>query len=101
MIGLIIAVAITTFLGVVLHVLLLGGKSAMSSRLAEVATVGSDVAVPEGGREQNQVVGKVLGFVAPIRKMLGMTADADVTRRLSLAGFREPVAELDDEVSGT
>jgi tight adherence protein C len=91
MIGLIIAVAITTFLGVVLVVLLLGGKSALSSRLAEVTTVGSDVAVPDGGREPNQVVGKVLGFVAPIRKMLGMTADADVTRRLSLAGFREPV----------
>ena len=91
MIGLIIAVALTTFLGVVLLVLLLGGKSAVSSRLAEVATVGATVDVAEGERGPNQVVGKVLGIVAPIRKMLGMTADADVTRRLALAGFREPV----------
>jgi tight adherence protein C len=90
MLGLIIAVALTTFLGVALILLLLGGKSTVGARLSEVATVGAveDEGAPE---EPNQVVGKVLGIVGPIRKMLGMAADADVTHRLALAGYREPV----------
>jgi tight adherence protein C len=90
MLGLIIAVALTSFLGVALIVLLLGGRSAVGSRLSEVATVGTAVEDSTAPGGSTQVVGKVLGFVAPIRKMLGMTADADVTRRLGLAGFREP-----------
>ena len=90
MLGLIIAVALTSFLGVALIVLLLGGRSAVGSRLSEVATVGTAVEDSTTPGGSTQVVGKVLGFVAPIRKMLGMTADADVTRRLGLAGFREP-----------
>lgn len=90
MLGLIIAVALTTFLGVAVIVLLLGGKSAVGARLTEVATL--DTPVEEtASAAPSQVVGKVVGFVAPIRKMLGMTADADVTRRLGLAGYREPV----------
>jgi tight adherence protein C len=89
MIGLIIAVALTTFLGVALIVLLLGGKSALGARLSEVATVAGTVEEsPE--LEPTRVVGKVFGALAPIRKMLGMSADADVTRRLALAGYREP-----------
>ncbi len=90
MLGLIIAVALTTFLGVAVIVLLLGGKTAVGARLSEVATVTSandEVAATE----LQPVVGKILGFVAPVRKLLGMTADADVTRRLALAGYREPV----------
>ena len=90
MIGLIIAVALTTFLGVALIVLLIGGKTAVGTRLSEVATVGM-----EGDRgtteEPSLVVGKVLGVVGPIRKLLGMTADAEITRRLALAGYREPM----------
>lgn len=90
MLGLIIAVALTTFLGVALIVLLLGGKSSIGSRLSEVATLGSteEVGTEEAGAP---AVRKLVGFVAPLRKFLGMTADADVTRRLSLAGYREPV----------
>ncbi len=89
MIGLIIAVALTTFLGVAIIVLLLGGKSAVGARLSEVANVaGSLEENPEP--ESSQAVGKIFGVLAPIRKMLGMTADADVTRRLALAGYREP-----------
>lgn len=89
MLGLILAIAVTTFLGVALLLLLLGGKSAVVSRLAEVATV--DAPIDEEAVPKEPFVGKVFGLLAPVRKMLGMTADADVTRRLSLAGFREPV----------
>lgn len=90
MLGLIIAVALTTFLGVALIVLLLGGRSAVGARLTEVASVGAEVQ-GDAPAEENQLVGKVVGFVAPIRKFLGLSADAEVTRRLALAGYREPV----------
>lgn len=91
MIALVLAIALTTFLGVVLIVLLAGGKSAIASRLSEVATVGSDGDSMSAPAEPNQTLGKMMGALAPIRKMLGMSANADLARRLSLAGFREPV----------
>jgi tight adherence protein C len=90
MIGLIVAVAITTFLAVALVVVLLGRKSVLGTRLSEVASVG--VSVPDVPPEEpRQVVEKVLGAVGPVRKMLGMGGDTDVTRRLALGGYREPV----------
>ena len=91
MLGLIIAVALTTFLGVALLLLLLGGKSAVGTRLAQVATVAAPGEHADGPAEPSEMLGKALGVLAPIRKMLGMTGDSDVTRRLGLAGFREPV----------
>jgi tight adherence protein C len=92
MLSLILAIALTVFLGVALLLLLLGGKSAIVTRLTEVATVDGGVHDEERGPgEPSQALAKALGVLAPIRKMLGMTADSDVTRRLSLAGFREPV----------
>jgi tight adherence protein C len=91
MLGLIIAVALTTFLGVALLLLLLGGKSAVGTRLAEVATVTTPSEQAQGPAEPTEMLSKALGALAPIRKMLGMTTDSDVTRRLGLAGFREPV----------
>jgi len=91
MLGLIVAIGITVFLGVALLLLLLGGKSAVIARLAEVATVDGTMQEDAGPAEPNQALSKALGVLAPVRKMLGMTEDSDVTRRLSLAGFREPV----------
>jgi len=92
MLSLIVAIAVTVFLGVALLILLLGGKSAVVTRLTEVATVdGTMQEEAAGPAEPNQALAKALGVLAPVRKMLGMTADSDVTRRLSLAGYREPV----------
>jgi tight adherence protein C len=90
MIALVIAVAITTFLAAAFVLVLLGRKSAVGTRLSEVASV--ETVVEEGTpQEQRQVVEKVLGAVGPIRRLLRMTGDTDVTRRLALAGYREPV----------
>jgi tight adherence protein C len=91
MLGLIIAIAITTFLGVFLLLVLFRGQSAASVRLEEVtATTDSTSFEPTPGVGDMFV--KVFQMMAPARKLFGADEnDVDVTKRLSLAGYREAV----------
>jgi len=89
MIGLVFAIAITTFLGVFLLLILFRGQSAAAVRLEEVTGKGDSAAL-EPGPGIGETFVKIFQAFAPVRKMMGMEGDRDVTKRLSLAGFREP-----------
>src|SRR6185369_17749904 len=90
MIGLVFAIAITTFLGVFLLLILFRGQSAAAVRLEEVTGKG-DVAGLEPTQGVGDVFVKLFQLMAPARKLFGSEEDVDVTKRLSLAGYREPV----------
>lgn len=93
MIAFIIAAAVTCFLGLVLVVLLIGGRSAVDARLLRVA--GSQ-SLPLEEAPRVSLSGRVLplvsNVVAPLRRALGITESADAARRLALAGYRNPQA---------
>ena len=90
MLGLVIAIAVTTFLGVFLLLVLLRGQSAAAVRLEEV-TGKTEAASLEPAPGIGDIFVKIFQLTAPVRKMFGGSdEDADVTKRLSLAGFREP-----------
>jgi tight adherence protein C len=91
MLGLIIAIAITTFLGVFLLLVLFRGQSAASVRLEEV-TATTDTTSFEPTPGVGDMFVKVFQMMAPARKLFGADEnDVDVTKRLSLAGYREAV----------
>src|SRR4051794_32686987 len=90
MLGLVLAIAITTFLGVFLLLLLFRGQSAASVRLEEV-TGRVDAATLEPAPGVGDIFVKLFQAMGPIRKLFGSETDVDVTRRLSLAGYREAV----------
>jgi tight adherence protein C len=91
MLGLIVAIAITTFLGVFLLLILFRGQSAASVRLEEV-TGHSEVTSLEPTPGVGDVFVKVFQMMAPARKLFGSgEGDVDVTKRLSLAGYRDAV----------
>ena len=91
MIPLLIAIAVCFFLGAAVLLVLLSGPSRAVARLAEVATVqaSSDV---ETLRPQDAVVGAVTGITSRIRSILGLAPDSTVSKRLALAGYRDPRA---------
>ena len=85
-----IVVAIVSFvLSLGLLLLLLSGNSAVAARLTEIAgdrTV--EVAPVTSGTE---TASRIAEWFAPLRRMVGLADDGDVARRLSAAGYREPV----------
>jgi tight adherence protein C len=88
MLGLVLAIAITVFLGVFLLLILFKGQSAAVVRLEEV-TGKTDSAGLEPGPALGDTFVKIFQSLAPARKLFGSETDVDVTRRLSLAGYRE------------
>lgn len=91
MVPVLIAVAVTFFIGVAVLLVLLTGRTRMDVRLAEVATVQAG-AEPERVRRSDAVMGAVSSITSRIRSALGFSADSDVGRRLALAGYRDPRA---------
>ncbi len=91
MIPLLVAIAVTFFLGMVVLIALLSGGSRAAVRLTEVTSVQapSDVARL---RPQDAVFGAVAGITSRIRTALGLSADTTVAKRLALAGYRDPLA---------
>ena len=92
-IAFIIAAAVSCFLGLVLILLLIGGRSAVTARLLKVT--GAE-ATPMAEEPRASLSGRVLplisNVVAPVRRTLGITESGDTARRLGLAGFRDPQA---------
>lgn len=90
---LLIAGSLTFFIGItLLLVILLSGRSAVSSRLTQVTTTapaGTQVktSAAEPGIPALAGISKI---VMPVRRLLGLGADKDLQQRLSLAGYREP-----------
>lgn len=91
MIAFIIAAAITCFLGLVLVLLLVGGRSAVTTRLLRVT---GTQALPMEEKPRASLGGRILplisNVIAPVRRTLGITESGDAARRLALAGHRDP-----------
>jgi tight adherence protein C len=91
MIAFIIAAAVSCFVGIVLIMMLIGGRSAVTARLLRVT--GAEAApVKEEPRRRfsGYFLEMVSRAVAPLRRALGITESGTAARRLALAGYRDP-----------
>jgi len=88
MAGMISAIVLIFFLSLALALVLLGGRSPVEARLAKIAGTAS----AELPRSQSGVAfaSRVAEWLAPVRKLVGLSDDGEVSRRLAAAGFREP-----------
>jgi tight adherence protein C len=94
MTGFLIAAAITCLLGITLLLLLVTGSSPVTKRLARVADT-QVLGGPEIAEKQDsfsQVASSVSRVVGPIRRVLGLSENTQLVRRLALAGYRHPDA---------
>jgi tight adherence protein C len=91
MVPLLIAIALTFFLGVAALVILFTGRSRTAVRLVEVATVQGPLDL-DRERPKDAVVAAVTGVTSRIRSALGLSEDSTATKRLALAGYRDPRA---------
>jgi tight adherence protein C len=88
MAGMIVAIVLTFALSLALLLVLLGGKSAVDARLTEIAA--SDLSIAPPSPSRIEVASQYTQWFAPLRKIVGLVNDAEVARRLSAAGYREP-----------
>jgi tight adherence protein C len=89
MIGMVVIVVLIFVLSLCLMLMLLGKESKVDARLAQIANSGATVAQSSAsGIEEPSRLAQ--GF-AKLRKMVGLADDADVSRRLAAAGYREHV----------
>jgi tight adherence protein C len=92
MLAFIIAAAVSCFLGIILILLLVGSRSAVTSRLLRV-TGAEAVPVEElQPKFSSHILGMIAKVVAPVRRALGISEGGDTARRLALAGHRDPQA---------
>ena len=89
MISMVIAIALTFVLSLALLLLLLSARSPVADRLAEIASpeVGGAAQSPSG----LDVASRFTQWFAPLRKLVGLSDDGDVSQRLIAAGYRDPV----------
>src|SRR5215470_12559208 len=88
-----LAIAITFFLGLMFLIFLFSRPSATATRLAQVTVSARTVeaaSTEAGPAGMERAAGLVASVVLPIRKLLGMSEDLDLTRRLAMAGYRRP-----------
>lgn len=88
-----IAVAGTLLLGFMLIFLLLTSPGAVTARLEKVATDARSphvVHTEKGPSLALQVFGKVAKVFTPIPRLLGFGPDSDLSKRLTMAGYRRP-----------
>jgi tight adherence protein C len=88
MIGMIVVIALTFVLSLALSLVLLGGNSPVAARLTTIAAPGPMAApVSPSGLE---VTSRFTQWFAPLRKLVGLADDGEISSRLAAAGFREP-----------
>lgn len=88
----ILAIAITFFLGLMFLLLLFTRPSAAATRLAQVTASARTVEAASNDTVagMERAAGVIASVVVPVRKLLGMSEDLELTRRLALAGYRRP-----------
>lgn len=86
MIGFVIAITLTVFLGTALILYLASPRSAVAARLSEVGRV--NTAPVERPVSVAETVSSHAQWFKPIRKAIGLADDSDVGQRLALAGYR-------------
>ena len=90
--SLIVVVLLVFFLSLALLLLLLGGESAVAARLTEIAAEPTgQTAIPQPRVSRIAVASRIVQWFGPLRKMIGLADDGEVSRRLALAGYRDPV----------
>jgi tight adherence protein C len=89
MLPLLIALAVTFFLGVAVLALLLSGRSRTAVRLAEVTSVQAPADIVRV-RPAGALMDAVSEFTSRMRSGVGLSTDSALARRLALAGYREP-----------
>ena len=91
--AIVLAVVLTFLLSLGLLLLLIGGDSAVAARLSQIAGEPSAVPSPVTPRVGvgGAVASRIVQWVGPVRKSIGLADDGDVARRLQAAGYREPV----------
>jgi tight adherence protein C len=88
MIGIIVSVVLTFALSLALLLVLLNGNSAVADRLTAIAG-------PEPNKEESpsrsgiEVASRFTDWFAPLRKLVGLADDGEVSRRMLAAGYRE------------
>lgn len=90
MLTVIISVGILVFLIAATLILLLSPRSRVEARLAEVTAVSSPARHEEVVRTRFKLFSSASHLLIPVREMLGMSAESGVTRKLALAGYRQP-----------
>jgi tight adherence protein C len=92
MIGIVVAVVLTFILSLGLLLLLLNGNSPVAARLTEIAADRTVEAPPvTRSRSGIEIVSRFTKIFAPLRRLVGLADDGEVARRLTAAGYREPV----------
>lgn len=85
MVGLIIAFALTIILGLALVYLLASGESQLVPRLMQVARVET---APVTGTTKVEIVSSFAKWLAPVHKLLGLSAGDQTAKQLAMAGYR-------------
>ncbi len=89
MVGMIVAIVLTFALSLALLLMLLGGKSPVSARLTELSATEASVVTPTASGIE--VASRFTQWFVPLRKMIGLADDGEVSKRLAAAGYREPI----------
>ncbi len=88
MIGIIVTVMLTFALSLALLLVLLNGNSAVAARLT--ALVGPEPDKVESSSPSGiEVASRFTDWFAPLRKLVGLADDGEVSRRMLAAGYRE------------
>jgi tight adherence protein C len=85
--GMIVAIVLTFVLSLALLLVLLSGNSPVAARLTEIAAESAKVPVSPTGVN---VTSRFTKWFAPLRKLVGLSDDAEISRRMAAAGYREP-----------
>ena len=88
MIGMVVVILLTFVLSLGLLLLLLRVHSPVSARLTEIASP-QDATVQQP-KTRMDLATRFTQKLAPMRKMIGLSDDGEVLRRLAAAGYREP-----------
>jgi tight adherence protein C len=89
MIGMIVIVVLIFVLSLCLMLMLLSKESTVNVRLAQIANSGPTIV--QGSSSGIEEPSQFAQWFAKVRKMVGLADDADVSRRLAAAGYRDPV----------
>lgn len=87
MIGMIAVIVLTFVLSLALLLVLLSGNSPIAARLTAIAGAEPGEAPPS--RSAIEVASRLTQWLAPLRKLVGLSDDGEISRRLAAAGFRE------------
>lgn len=90
MIIMIAVVALTFTLSLAVLLFVLGERTAVEARLTEISAPAPTSAVVDLRPTDVGMAARIAQWFRPLRKMVGLADDADIARRMSAAGYREP-----------